>query len=171
MRRPVPPRLARSVLLCFVAGLFALCHGQEVPTLRTRTNLVLVPTLVESKTGEPVFNLTAKDFVVADNRVEQKIHLDPETYDQPISIVVLVQVGRSAVREFRSIRVCRPWWRHWRDIISIALRWWNLIVDRGCCRILRATRMRWNMLSTRFSPETMERRSRRGMVRGRHVAR
>ncbi len=100
MRRPVPPRLARSVLLCFVAGLFALCHGQEVPTLRTRTNLVLVPTLVESKTGEPVFNLTAKDFVVADNRVEQKIHLDPETYDQPISIVVLVQVGRSAVREF-----------------------------------------------------------------------
>ena len=71
-----------------------------MPTLRTRTNLVLVPTLVESKTGEPVFNLTAKDFLLTDNGVEQKIHLDTETYNQPISIVVLVQVGRSAVREF-----------------------------------------------------------------------
>lgn len=68
--------------------------------MRARTNLVLVPTLVETKTGEPVFNLTAKDFVVTDNGIEQKIRLDTETYAQPISIVVLVQVGRSAVREF-----------------------------------------------------------------------
>ena len=69
--------------------------------MRARTNLVLVPTLVETKSGEPVFNLTAKDFAVTDNGVEQKIRLDTETYAQPISIVVLLQVGRSAVREFQ----------------------------------------------------------------------
>jgi VWFA-related protein len=83
-----------------LTGAFGLTHAQQVPTLHARTNLVLVPTLVETKTGEPVFNLTAKDFVVTDNGIEQKIRLDTETYAQPISIVVLVQVGRSAVREF-----------------------------------------------------------------------
>ncbi len=73
-------------------------HAQV--TLKAQTNLVLVPTLVESKSGEPIFNLTVKDFLVRDNGVEQKIHLDTETDKTPISIVVLVQVGRSAVREF-----------------------------------------------------------------------
>lgn len=88
----------------FLPGLFALAfvplaRAQQI-TLHARTNLVLVPTLVESKTGEPVFNLGAKDFLVKDNGVEQKIHLDTETDQAPISIVVLVQVGGSAVREF-----------------------------------------------------------------------
>ena len=100
MRRWPPVRLAQCIFLSFLASALGLVHAQQVPTLRARTNLVLVPTLVETKTGEPVFNLTAKDFAVTDNGVEQKIHLDTETYAQPISIVVLLQVGRSAVREF-----------------------------------------------------------------------
>ena len=100
MRRWLPFRLARCVFLSFLAGALGLAHAQQVPTLRARTNLVLVPTLVETKAGEPVFNLTVQDFAVTDNGVEQKIRLDTETYAQPISIVVLLQVGRSAVREF-----------------------------------------------------------------------
>ena len=100
MRRWLPVRLARYVVLSFLASALGLAYAQQVPTLRARTNLVLVPTLVETKTGDPVFNLTAKDFVVTDNGVQQKIRLDTETYAQPISIVVLLQVGRSAVREF-----------------------------------------------------------------------
>ena len=100
MRRWLSSRLARFVLFTLVTGSPGLAQAQQVSTLRTRTNLVLVPTLVETKAGEPVFNLTAKDFVVTDNGVEQKIQLDTETYAQPISIVVLLQVGRSAVREF-----------------------------------------------------------------------
>ena len=100
MRRWLPVRLAQCVFLSLLASALGLAHAQQVPTLRARTNLVLVPTLVETKTGEPVFNLTAKDFVVTDNGVEQKIRLDTEMYAQPISIVVLLQVGRSAVREF-----------------------------------------------------------------------
>jgi VWFA-related protein len=101
MRRLISVRPIQVIFLFFVAGFFlAPCQAQQVPTLRARTNLVLVPTLVEAKSGEPVFNLTAKDFLVTDNGVEQKVQLDTETYKQPISIVVLVQVGRSAVREF-----------------------------------------------------------------------
>lgn len=101
MRRWNPVRLARFILLSLLASTPGLARAQQVPTLRARTNLVLVPTLVETRAGEPVFNLTAKDFAVTDNGVEQKIHLDTETYAQPISIVVLLQVGRSAVREFQ----------------------------------------------------------------------
>ncbi|MGC2251894.1 MAG: VWA domain-containing protein [Acidobacteriaceae bacterium] len=100
MRRWLPVRLARCVFLSFLTSALGLVQAQQLPTLRARTNLVVVPTLVETKAGEPVFNLTAKDFVVTDNGVEQKIRLDTETYAQPISIVVLLQVGRSAVREF-----------------------------------------------------------------------
>ena len=80
--------------------LSAVMQAQQV-TLRARTNLVLVPTLVESGAKEPVFNLSAKDFLVKDNGVEQKIHLNADTDHAPISIVVLVQVGGSAVREFQ----------------------------------------------------------------------
>jgi VWFA-related protein len=101
MRRWFPVRLAQCIFLSFLAGSPGLAYAQQVPTLRARTNLVLVPTLIETKSGEPVFNLTAKDFAVTDNGVEQKIRLDTETYAQPISIVVLLQVGRSAVREFQ----------------------------------------------------------------------
>jgi VWFA-related protein len=100
MRRWLSVRLAQCIFLSFLACLLGLAQAQQVPTLRARTNLVLVPTLVEAKSGEPVFNLTAKDFAVTDNGVEQKIRLDTETYAQPISILVLLQVGRSAVREF-----------------------------------------------------------------------
>jgi VWFA-related protein len=100
MRRWLLVRLTPCVFLSLLASSPGLAHAQQVPTLRARTNLVLVPTLVETKTGDPVFNLNAKDFAVTDNGVEQKIRLDTETYAQPISIVVLLQVGRSAVREF-----------------------------------------------------------------------
>lgn len=72
-------------------------------TLHARSNLVLVPTLVESKNGDPVFNLNAQDFIVKDNGIEQKIHLEPDMDKSPMSIVVLVQVGGSTVREFHKM--------------------------------------------------------------------
>ncbi|MGC1783725.1 MAG: VWA domain-containing protein [Acidobacteriaceae bacterium] len=102
MRQLVSVRLIQGIFLLFVAGFFLVtCQAQQV-TLRARTNLVLVPTLVETKSGEPVFNLTAKDFLVTDNGVEQKTHLDTDTDKSAISMVVLVQTGRSAVREFHN---------------------------------------------------------------------
>lgn len=89
--------LVASCCLCF-----AFTSSLAQVTLHTRTNLVLVPTLVETKSGEPVFNLTAKDFLVTDNGVEQKVRLDTDTDHSAISMVVLVQTGRSAVREFHN---------------------------------------------------------------------
>jgi VWFA-related protein len=100
-------KFLRRMRSCLWLGVMAVTaipavRAQQV-TLHARSSLVLVPTLVESKSGEPVFNLDAHDFVVKDDGVEQKIRLDAEMDKAPISIVVLVQVGRSAVREFRKM--------------------------------------------------------------------
>ncbi|HEX4020266.1 MAG TPA: VWA domain-containing protein [Acidobacteriaceae bacterium] len=90
-----------SLLVCAGTG----AGVAQTLTLHARTNLVSVPTLVESKTGEPVFGLTVKDFIIKDNGVEQKrIQLDTDTDTAPMSLVVLVQVGRSAVAQFEAMR-------------------------------------------------------------------
>ncbi len=95
-------RLRRWYIWLFIAAMPVGAGAQQI-TLRTRSNLVLVPTLVESKSGEPVFTLGVQDFSVKDNGIEQKIHLDQDMDKTPMSIVVLVQVGRSAVREFQKM--------------------------------------------------------------------
>lgn len=74
-------------------------------TFRARTNLVSIPTLVQSTNGEPVFGLTVKDFLITDNGVEQKrITLDADTDSAPMSLVVLVETGRAAVDEFYKLQ-------------------------------------------------------------------
>ncbi len=102
MRRPNHLRRTVYYFWLFMATVVISVHAQQI-TLHARTNLVLVPTLVETETGEPVFNLGVNDFIVKDNGVEQKIHLDPDMDKTPMSIAVLVQVGGSAVREFHKM--------------------------------------------------------------------
>jgi VWFA-related protein len=77
---------------------------QAAPTFRTQSNIVLVPTLVRGDTGHAVYGLQAQDFIVEDNGVAQAIHLDDESEPQPLSLVVAIQTGRSANREFSRIR-------------------------------------------------------------------
>src|SRR3974390_3167533 len=53
--------------------------SNNTPTLRVTTHEVLVPTLVEKPHGEGiVYGLKQSDFVVADNGVPQKIHVEGE---------------------------------------------------------------------------------------------
>ena len=65
-------------------------------TLRSQSNLVLVPTLVKDQQGEIVYGLQAKDFLVEDDGVEQTVRLDETPEGQPISLVVAIQRGRRA---------------------------------------------------------------------------
>src|SRR5258705_9466509 len=74
----------------FVAALATAGFAQT--TLHTTTTLVVVPTLVQTTGKEPVFSLTAEDFVVTDNGVLQKVKLEEET-KRPLSLVVLMQTG------------------------------------------------------------------------------
>jgi VWFA-related protein len=90
----------RAGLLFFICvSLLAAASGQET-TLRTRSNLVLVPTLVKDSQAAIVYGLPAGDFIVEDNGVEQPIRLDEAPEGQPISLVIAIQRGRRASYEF-----------------------------------------------------------------------
>jgi hypothetical protein len=72
-------------------------HAQEpIPTIRSESNVVLVPTLVRTKAGEITYSLQAKDFIVEDNGVEQDVTLDETPEQEPVSLVVAIQVGGKA---------------------------------------------------------------------------
>jgi VWFA-related protein len=68
-------------------------------TLRSQSNLVLVPALVKDQQGGVVYGLLAKDFVVEDDGVEQMVRLDEAPEGQPLSLVVAIQRGRRAYAE------------------------------------------------------------------------
>ncbi len=77
-------------------------RGQEpLPTLRSESNVVLVPTLVRTKAGEISYGLEAKDFVIEDDGIEQDVTLDESPEQEPISLVVAIQVGRKASSQFK----------------------------------------------------------------------
>jgi VWFA-related protein len=65
-------------------------------TLTMRTNLVVVPALVRTKSGELVYTLKADDFILSDDGVPQKIRLEEDTGNQPLALVVIVQTGGDA---------------------------------------------------------------------------
>ena len=91
-----------SVLfILFVVSIFLSSYAfaqtqASSTTFRSQTNVVLAPTLVMKKSGDIVYGLTAKDFVIEDDGVEQALRLDDAPEQEPISIVVAIQVGRSA---------------------------------------------------------------------------
>jgi VWFA-related protein len=58
-----------------------------------RSNLVLVPVLVKTKVGEPVFSLTADNFILTDNGVPQSLRLEPDTDLQPLALAIIVETG------------------------------------------------------------------------------
>jgi VWFA-related protein len=89
-------------ILC-IAVISCSSLGQQNPVFRGESQIVLVPALVHDSTGQTVYGLQAKDFVVEDDGVEQAIRLDERADTQPISIVVALQIGRRARREFSRI--------------------------------------------------------------------
>lgn len=72
------------------------------PTIRVTTNEVLVPTLVEKPHGGGiVYGLKQSDFVVEDNGIPQKIHVQEELDTAPIALVIAMEEGRSGWLEFQ----------------------------------------------------------------------
>jgi len=94
MSRPLIP-----LTLALALGLHAVAVAQNdagQPTFRSQSNVVLVPALVRDKSGEIVYGLQAKDFVIDDDGKPQTVHLDDAAEADPVSLVVAVQCGRRA---------------------------------------------------------------------------
>jgi VWFA-related protein len=96
----------RILSLSLVLALVLTASAQE-PTLRSRSNLVLVPTLVKDRQGAIVYGLPPSDFIVEDDGVEVPSRLDETPEGQPISLVVAIQKGRRASYEFARMQGLR----------------------------------------------------------------
>lgn len=57
---------------------------------------VMVPALVEEKSGEIAYDLSASDFSIRDNGVEQEVGLEGDTDLQGRSLLLVIQTGRNA---------------------------------------------------------------------------
>ena len=77
--------------------------AQEV-TLHAQSNVVLVPALVKDSHGHAVYGLRAPDFIVEDDGAAQVARLDEAAEAQPVSLVIAIQSGRKAYREFPRMR-------------------------------------------------------------------
>jgi VWFA-related protein len=82
--------------------------AQQESNLRVQSNAVLVPVLVKDAEGHLVYGLSQTDFVIDDDGVEQTVHLDDSAESEPASVVVAIQTGRRAWREFSRMRGVGP---------------------------------------------------------------
>lgn len=95
----------RSVsLIALVFTLSGLSPAQEKSTIRTQSNVVLVPALVRDKSGNIIYGLKPDDFIIEDDGVPQTVHLDEAAESEPISVVIAIQVGRRADFELPRMR-------------------------------------------------------------------
>ena len=94
------PTAVLAILGCLSPS--AIAQGTEAP-LNARSTLVLVPAMVRNRNGDPVFSLTAKDFLLTDNGVAQTLHLEDDPGAQPLALVVDLEVGGAGTREFEKL--------------------------------------------------------------------
>jgi VWFA-related protein len=92
-------RLTVALALAFVSAPVAFAQApspasEPTPTISSQSTLVLVPALVrEKKSGQLVFTLKADDFVLTDDGIPQKLHLEEDTGGEPLALVVDIEGG------------------------------------------------------------------------------
>lgn len=95
--------------LILLASSAVPCRAQaDTPTFRVNTSVVLVPTLVEKPSGEVVYTLKADDFVLEDNGVPQKLQVDEDFDQAPVSLIVAIERGRTSLLQFQKISKIGP---------------------------------------------------------------
>src|SRR5581483_7573270 len=79
-------------ILFFSAAVLCSLSVSAQPTIKTNVPLVLVPVTVTDRKGALIDGLTESDFVLSDEGVRQKIHLDTsDTVLAPVSLVLAIQ--------------------------------------------------------------------------------
>src|SRR3954447_2728630 len=96
--------LACLLLVSPMVGRVQESIQQDIPSLRTQSNVVFVPALVKDRAGKLVFGLHAKDFIIEDDGIEQQVSMDEAEPQEAVSLVIAIQSGRSALYEFQRMK-------------------------------------------------------------------
>jgi VWFA-related protein len=80
----------------------------QTASITVRSSLVVVPALVKTKSGQLVYTLKANDFILTDDGIEQTLHLEEDTGDQPLALVVLVETGSDGAQHLEDYRNLAP---------------------------------------------------------------
>ena len=80
----------------------------DTPTLTSNTTIVLVPALVTTENGEPVYTLKAQDFTATDDGIPQKLTLEEDSDSEPLALVVAIQTGGAAALHLDRYRNLAP---------------------------------------------------------------
>lgn len=96
-------RRLTALALLFVPLAVGQTSGED-SKFTVRSNLVFLPTRVQTRKGATIYGLKAEQFIVEDNGVRQSVHLDEDPESSGLSLVVAIQCSRSAVSEFNKLK-------------------------------------------------------------------
>jgi VWFA-related protein len=96
--RFMKPLASLIFLLCFDAACFAQASSDGQTALKAKSTLVVVPVFVRNRSGEPVFNLKAQDFLLTDNGEPQLPALEQDTDSEPLALAIVVETGGAGAR-------------------------------------------------------------------------
>jgi VWFA-related protein len=89
--------LFKGVCMVFSLLLPLMLDAQAIAPTKSAAK-VLIPVLVESTSGEVVFGLSATDFSLRDNGIEQRIRLEKHADAKPVALIVVLQTGHDATK-------------------------------------------------------------------------
>ncbi len=87
-----------------LGGVLAVVLTAQDTQFSARSNLVFLPTRVQTKKGDTIYGLQPDQFVVEDNGVRQTVNIDEDPESSGLSLVVAVECGRSAYLEFKKLK-------------------------------------------------------------------
>ena len=102
--RSIPMNTTKAILPVLLGLLLVMRAVAQEPTFRTQSNVVTVPALVKDEKRKAIYGLRARDFIIEDDGVEQVSQMDEAAESEPISMVIALQSGRRASREFARMR-------------------------------------------------------------------
>jgi VWFA-related protein len=92
------------VLFCAPLALAQAPSALQSPVITSSSTVVLVPAMVTTRRGEPVFSLAAKDFTLTDDGIGQPLTLEEDSGDEPLALVVAIQTGGDGARQLPKYR-------------------------------------------------------------------
>jgi VWFA-related protein len=83
-------------------------QAPQTSTISVRSNLVLVPAMVRTKSGAVVYTLKADDFILTDDGVQQPLRMEADAGGEPLALVVLVETGSDGALHLNELHALIP---------------------------------------------------------------